>query len=393
MISFFYDGDGMKVGGLVAHPKHHAPKTNHIYMFVNNRPIYDNGIVKSVMQGLARFMPHGEKVPFIISIQVNPSQVDVNVHPRKEEIRFINPYRIYSAIEMAVTSAVQKELKDENIENITDYSSSNSSSEIGFSRLRGAPIGERPASYDNSYPGTKELNFRKPNEFNIHESIEFSKQLLKDTPQEGMPRNNSLFDSAQESPTSKPFSYYQIFNKYIIVEYQDQIWIVDQHAADERINYERLMKSLLSETKNSQKLFVANEVELSKQEISFISENIKFFLELGFELKLRQNSIAITAVPTEIVGADYSQVFKVLFELDQSSLDLKNNFEKAKQDMIATIACHSSVRKGQKLNPVEMKAIVENLQKCENPYSCPHGRPAIWKQKIEEIDKHFLRTY
>lgn len=407
MVSFYYEGDGMKIGGLLAHPKYHAQKTSHIYVIVNNRPVSDSGIVKSVLQGLSRYIPHGEKVPFVINVTVNPNQVDVNVHPRKEEVRFINPYRVYSAVEQAVASALQREIKAENVNNLTEYTSSNSSDEIGYSRLRGGLLDEKPYSQtdysrkgEQTYSGgaLREISFKKRDRSNITDSIEFSKQMLQETDDEKAV--SDLFSGQKtanedESPINEieAFNYYQIFNKYIIAEFHDQIWVIDQHAAAERVNFERLSRSIIDDTRNSQKLLVGSKVEISSQEISYISENKKFFEQLGFEFNINEDELEIIAVPTEVVGSDYTEVFKSLFELDQDSLDLSKNFEKAKTDMIATIACHSSVRKGQKLNPVEMKSILKDLMKCENPYSCPHGRPAIWKLKIEEIDKHFLRTY
>lgn len=398
MLNFYYDGDGIRIGGLIAHPKYHAQKTSHIYVFVNSRPVNDHGVVRAVLQGLARFIPHGEKVPFIINVQLNPSQVDVNVHPRKEEVRFINPYRIYTAIEQSVTSALQKEVKAENTMT-GNYSSSTSESEVGYSRLRDNTPGfmSDSVSGDTAF-NPREISFNKRKEFDVNRSIEFSKTMLEFDASETRDSANTtgeLFGSgsSEEMPPIQAQNYYQVFNKYIIAEYADQIWLIDQHAAAERVNFERLTKSLKSETKNSQRLLVASEINLTPQELSYLAENKSFFEDLGFEIEIKDDEVEIKAVPTEVIGSNYDEVFKSLFELEQDSLDLKNNFEKAKEDMIATIACHTSIRKGQKLNPVEMRALHENLMKCDTPYSCPHGRPAIWKLRIEEIDKHFLRTY
>jgi DNA mismatch repair protein MutL len=94
-----------------------------------------------------------------------------------------------------------------------------------------------------------------------------------------------------------------------------------------------------------------------------------------------------------LAQADLQNIFREMFDLNEDSLDLKNNFDKSREDILATLACHSSVRAGQKLGNAECVKIIKDLLACDNKYSCPHGRPAVWKQSIQDLDKHFLRTY
>jgi DNA mismatch repair protein MutL len=108
MLPLYYSGDGVTILGLIAKPQFNYAKTTHQYFFLNHRPILDRGVIKAVMEGYSRYIPHGQKVPFILSLNMEPSLVDVNVHPRKEEVRFMNPFRVYSAVE----ASVQQALKD-----------------------------------------------------------------------------------------------------------------------------------------------------------------------------------------------------------------------------------------------------------------------------------------
>ena len=100
----FFNGAGIKISGLISHPSDHQKRGSAQYIFVNGRNIWDSGIAKSILQGYERYIPFGQKVPYILLIDINPDQIDVNVHPRKEEIRFLNPYRVYSGVEEAVKS-------------------------------------------------------------------------------------------------------------------------------------------------------------------------------------------------------------------------------------------------------------------------------------------------
>src|SRR5690606_21581781 len=107
MLKVFFDGGGTKIFGFVAHPSDHQKKANNQYSFVNRRPIRDIGISRAVYQGMSRYIPYGEKVAFVLMLDIKPELVDVNVHPRKEEVRFLNPFRVYSAVEESVRKAVE----------------------------------------------------------------------------------------------------------------------------------------------------------------------------------------------------------------------------------------------------------------------------------------------
>lgn len=364
------EGAGSKVTGLIGHPSLHQSKTNHQYIFINKRPIWDNGIVKSVHLGYGRFIPQGEKVPFIISIEVNPDLVDVNVHPRKEEVKFINPFRIYSLVENAVSKAlqIQTQLSEAPPKTFTDsYQAQHPQENKLFD-----------SSSANYYPKNKEFNFsKKPSQFNVRKSLQFSKELLSDT----------------ETMDSEVRNSFQLFNKYIVLEFENELWIMDQHAAAERITFEKLTESYNSKPQDIQHLLVPVEMEASGAEISFISENKDFFTKLGIEIEVSSDKIIVKTVPVYFQESNIEEIFRQLWQLSDEQRDMKDSFEKAKENILATLACHSSIRKGQPLSKQEGIQLYKDLKTCKNPYSCPHGRPILWKMSLQEIDKHFERTY
>lgn len=402
LIDFYYEGDGAIIGGYTAHPNYRSAKSAESFVFVNNRPVNDKGIVRSVLQGYSRFIPFGEKIPFLIMVNLNPSSVDVNVHPRKEEVRFVNPYRVYSAIEQAITSALKKQInsnftqadKDENEYNRL-RSDSNTVSNVNSNSDTLLFDADRTSYRRDSRGIIKEVSFNKPTSFDIQKSLEFSREVLSDKEENLLNTTEFTQDfitNNGQGDNQKPVSISQIFNKYIIVEFTEEVWFIDQHAAAERAFFERLNRNLISDVKNIQHLLLAQELDLTDSQMLFIKENLEFFAKIGFEFEINEK-VSLKSVPSDLAQADMDYVFKQMFDLSSESLDLENNYNKSREDIIATMACHSSVRAGQKLSTQECYKIYYDLMNCENKFSCPHGRPAIWKQKITDLDKHFLRTY
>lgn len=372
-LPLFYSGSGIKINGLISHPSSHRAKSSSSYIFLNKRPITEKGIVRSIYEGYSRYLPFGEKIDFIISLDIDPSLVDVNVHPRKEEVRFENPFRVYSAVEEAVKHTLEKELS---------YNSKSDTPMKNFSTMRESF--NQKSFNKNSY--TPQNIYPPKSSSSVKDSLLFSKELLSSSPDV----SESML-TPNVSQSKDIVKIFQIFNKYIVIEFTDQkLWIVDQHAAAERINFEKLLKH---ENENLQNLLVPSKLSFTETELLFLEENISFFKSLGFVFKVQKESILLETIPAEFVDTDFPKLFEEIFSLEDNPENLSKNLVKKKEDILATIACHGSVRAGQKLSYEEMLSLFKDLSKCNNPYSCPHGRPAIWKLSIEDIDHNFERTY
>ncbi|MCA9375231.1 DNA mismatch repair endonuclease MutL [Candidatus Dojkabacteria bacterium] len=391
MVTVFSDGAGIKVVGLVAHPRHHSQRPTTTQMFVNNRPIYDKGLYRSVLSGYGRFIPHGEKVPFLLNIVIEPHLVDVNVHPRKEEVRFMNPYRVFTAVEDAIKAALESEVKNYNENGDMTISSDMDSDEIAYNRLRASgnvrKLKDQRSQFESSFlKSPTEIRFNKPSRSTqIQNSLNFSKSIISDS-------SDGEADHRDSGVISEFRSVHQVFNKYIIAEMEEEMWVIDQHAAAERISFERL-KNNIKKGADIQELLVPTHIPLEDSEISYVNENIGFFEKIGFGIKTVENGVLITAVPSEFTGVPIENVFKAIFELTDQSLDLANNFKKAQEDILATVACHTSIRSKQRLDTAECESLIRQLMACKNSYSCPHGRPIVWRMSLTEIDKNFDRTY
>jgi DNA mismatch repair protein MutL len=388
MLDVFYNGNGIEIQGKIAHPSQHKSRGTKNIIFINNRNIQDKGIYRAVIEGYSRFMPFGEKVSFVLNIKINPELVDVNVHPRKEEVRFQNPFRIYSAVENAVKHTLEKEMS---------YSPKTLESNISENKNIGnsfADVRERFTNKGKNYEqeSQRSISFGK-SESSVRDSLNFSKELLSQ--EEYLPASNAFdYQESQEESFEKSEirNVFQIFNKYIVIEFENKnLWIMDQHAVAERINFEKLQNT--HEKKDLQNLLVPFEISLNKDEVAFVEENKDFFAEIGFILDIKDTKILITSIPAEFAKTDFEAMFNEIFETTDNIGNLAKNFIKLREDILATISCHASIRKGQPLNRPEMINLYNELSECKNPYSCPHGRPAIWKLRLEEIDKNFERTY
>jgi DNA mismatch repair protein MutL len=369
-----YDGSGIKIEGYIGHPSSHKSKASTTYIFVNNRPVTDKGILRAVYEGYSRYIPFGEKIDVILNLNINPEFVDVNVHPRKEEVRFQNPFRIYTAVEDAVRHVLDKELSFKNLSPPSSESSSNDFSKL---RERFSSTAQSSKEYDtkNVYIGHKSNS--------VKDSLLFSEELLKSTP------------SDETLPWEKDddiTNIFQIFNKYILIEFSDErLWIVDQHAAAERITFEKLGKG--KSKMDIQNYLVPVDVKFKMNQILFLEEYKNFFSEIGIDYEIKANSVSLKSVPVEFAESDFEKIFEEIFSLEEDLDSLKKNLLKKKDDILATISCHSSIRSGQRLDKMEMLELFKQLSECESPYSCPHGRPVVWKLTISDIDNNFERTY
>lgn len=395
-IELFSHGAGVKISGYITHPRAHAKSTNKMFVFINGRPINDRGVIRAVLEGYGRYIPKGEKVPFLVNIDINNELVDINVHPRKEEVRFVNPYRVYTYIEKAVSDALSNSLKDD-FTPVQDFTDSRMESfEVANARLgaeRSRRQEDRTYRATSNYDGS--LGYAEPSRSG---SYSVSPSSLFDDSRQYSPfkqAGDQTQSMDQGLPrTAAPNNVHQIFLKYLLIEFDDELWVIDQHAAAERITFERLLSHLAGETQlEIQNLLVAASLELDDEQRLYLEENLSFFKQIGFDIRIASRDVEIHGVPSLFISSDIESLFEKVFELSDDTRDLQRNYDEAKEDLVATIACHNSIRTNQKLTADEIVSQYNQLAACDNPYSCPHGRPVVWKLTLDQIDKNFDRTY
>ncbi len=403
-VDLFFDGEGVVIGGYVGHPLHQKTTVDARHIFVNGRPIWDNGIARSVIVGASRFIAEGMKLPFILSLNVPHSYVDINVHPRKLEVRFANPYRMYSSVEKAVKASFETKLSDDFIgdeERVADRLRPRSNG-VTSSLSSRSDTGSVGGSYSLWDRNEESMSGRKS--FDVEESLNFTKEILREDisnnpifTKEGLEHYDShRTEQIQTSSIGEgTVNARQYMNRYIVAEVSGKLLVVDQHAAAERIRFEKLLSEFETNGIENQTLLVPIEFSVTKSD-AVLYENIHdLLMKLGYGVTVDGEKIIVSSVPAQIKAGDHQQILlEIVNELKEN--EVIHDQEVTLQDkyldsVVATMACHSSVRMNQKISDLEASAIIRDLYKCKNSYSCPHGRPIVWKLSPEEIDSKFDR--
>ena len=413
--------EDVKVTGFVAKPYVSRGNRNYESYFINGRYIKSSIIYKAIEEGYRTFtMKH--RYPFVcLDFKINQELLDVNVHPTKMEIRFRDGREIYELVVDTVREALlQKDL-------VQDV-------------LRETPKKkEQPKTKEVKKPEPFEVNRRKEETQKMDQTMkDFAKMRQSQTNQqghrakpEGMKQDRLKSESSQtaKKPTyaglnyntqKKEFPQYktdelssnqmtlredpvfsvqarpdrkilgQLFKTYWLIEYEDQLFIMDQHAAHEKVNYERLMKNFKEKEIYSQRLEPPMVVTVSMMEAEALERYKDAFAGLGFTIEsFGGNEYCIREVPANLYGIGERDLFMEL--LDAVSQENGTMDTEVIASKIATMACKMSIKGNQRVSLMEVEHLLDELMKLENPYQCPHGRPTIIKMSKYEIDKKFKR--
>lgn len=386
LIPISVDDEQIKIKGFIGKPDITRANRNFESFFMNGRYVQCGAISKAVEEGYKNYLMQ-HKFPFcILHFTINPSEIDVNVHPSKMEIRLHNQDEIYNTIVQSVYECVSNE------ELIP---------EVSFENLK---LKNVPKAVLRPEPFEKERIKKDPLIIPVidKEGIELSQININDKPREIVKsvekktitdeKQIDLFEDKFLSQNSK-INYHvlgQLFKTYWLIEYEDKLFILDQHAAHEKIKYERLLKNFREKTIFTQAIVPPAIVELSSKELSLYNDYSNIFKELGFEIEdFGLGAIAIRGIPTDLYGTDAVSLFRqIIDELIENPL--KGEFEVI-LNKLASMACKSAVKGNSSLSTEEVEALLDELLTLDNPYNCPHGRPTIVSMTKYEIEKKFKR--
>ncbi|MBD3280499.1 DNA mismatch repair endonuclease MutL [Candidatus Dojkabacteria bacterium] len=384
LITVNFDSPEIKLTGLLTPPEEARRDRNAQYLFLNKRPISSNLITKAVEDAFHSTHPDRRYPGFFLFLELAPASVDVNVHPRKQEVKFGDTRRVYNAVKHASEHALSTNLRNNVKQQLQDQPFPQNSGNT-------SDLSEKTLSYNHSK--AKQSN-TKPGV--IQGSLSFSRTLLKPKREEDTNKPTSIqtpnevndaFESAENG-----FSYkaIQFFGTYIVIEKQGKLLFIDQHAADERINYERIMKKVSSEEKpETQSLLTPEIVELTSAEFEMLKDKLEDFTKLGIVLEpFGKNTVKLSEKPVVLENFDFKSFIEEV--LAEDLVDI--NKEKVLHGIVSSMACHSSIRAGRPMHRREIGTMIEQLFACDKPYSCPHGRPIIWELTKNELEKNFKRT-
>lgn len=404
--------EDVKVTGFVAKPYVSRGNRNYESYFINGRYIKSSIIYKAIEEGYRTFtMKH--RYPFVcLDFKIDQELLDVNVHPTKMEIRFRNGREIYELIVDAVRAALlQKDLvqdvlretpkkkelpKTKEVKKPEPFEVNRRKEEVQKVDQQGQAVQqqiEKPSHPVKKTPTASESskNTKKPTYAGLNyntQKKEFPQYKTDELSSNQMTLREDPVFSVQARPDRKILG--QLFKTYWLIEYEDQLFIMDQHAAHEKVNYERLMKNFKEKEIYSQRLEPPMVVTVSMTEAEALTRYKDAFAGLGFTIEsFGGNEYCIREVPANLYGIGERDLFMELLDaVSQENGTLDTEVIASK---IATMACKMSIKGNQRVSLMEVEHLLDELMKLENPYQCPHGRPTIIKMSKYEIDKKFKR--
>ncbi|MEM7291996.1 MAG: DNA mismatch repair endonuclease MutL [Pseudomonadota bacterium] len=375
---------GLSLHGWIAAPTFSRSQPDLQYLFVNGRPIRDKTVSHAVRQAYGDVMYHGRFSAFVLYLECDPVQVDVNVHPGKHEVRFRESQRIHEFVYRTLHEAIAS---------------------MGV-RETSVALNAAPATANNFDSSSQSFNaaeaerytdppYRIPAQSNLSLAVAESRQnyasLLADSGRGHEPTAQAEGDA--DSPTP-PMGYAlaQLHGIYILAQSAQGLVLVDMHAAHERITYERLKQSWDSrQSLRAQPLLVPQNIALSSAHAELAESSSEVFVELGFEIDRNgPESVVVRQVPALLAGADIERlVVDVIGDIDihGSSTRIREEVD----EVLSSMACHGSVRANRSLTIPEMNQLLRDIETTERSGQCNHGRPTYIALTIDQLDKLFLR--
>ncbi len=394
LIDVDYESDSISIKGLICKGASYRANRNYESFFINNRIVKSDIMRKAVEDCYKGRLPIGKFPIFALSITVSPSDVDINVHPSKEEVRFSDDDMIYDILNKVIYKALNSVVNIPKATVVHEKKPVNNFVEIieiddviikEIEAPKVSVIEPTPTPIPIPTEIVKELSFNDAK--TEKKKTEVIVDIIKD--EVVVPKKPSLY----ENKFFKNVSIVgQLFDTYWLIEADDTSYIIDQHAAHEKILYEEFMFSYRNHDISTQMLLMPMSLMLSEEESIVLEDNIPLFEKFGFEIEqFGKNTYAIRSVPFVFESANSPSFFLDILENIRKLGKSVENLSEIYEEKIISMSCKAAVKANDKLSFNDARVIIEKLTKLENPFNCPHGRPTIIEFKKSEIEKMFKR--
>lgn len=363
--------DDYEITGFISLPEVHRSSRNTMITLVNGRVVRNQDLNRVINDSYHSYKPDNRYPIVVLNIEVDPTLVDVNVHPTKMDIKFSKKEELLELVSKLIKERIENKILIPHIE-----------------------VEEKPIIYNNSF-----IEEKKP----VYETQklsfdEISVDLKEDDELIEKDENPILVKeevdyTKSETSTLPDMSYVGVVHgTYIICQNDDGMFLIDQHAAKERVNYEFYKEKLGNPNVETESLLFPITLELSTNEYIILRENFNILENMGFEIEeFGINSIIIKSHPTWLPNEDKTDAIKRIIELI-ISLEDKFNIEKFNESIATMMSCKHAIKANQYVSEEEIKILLESLKKCKNPYNCPHGRPTIIYYTNYDLEKLFKRS-
>ena len=367
MNSFKAENDDFSISGYTSSLGVSRSNKNGIITILNGRCVRLNGAISSIVEAYKTYLSDDRYPITVMNIEVDYSLVDVNVHPSKQEVRLSKE----NELKELIYDAIKNIFMVKNIAPKIDLSTKQVSEQVS--------IDFNEVIYDN---------YKVFNDNSVEEPI-----LDVSNVREDEIKYNPVRENTDASLTYSRLSVIgQYIGKYILAQDSESLYIIDQHAAAERINYEKFTKKFNDQANWSYTdLLIPLIVNVTKKEAAILLERLDMFASIGISIEpFGETSFRVVSIPTWIKEVDSDEYLNELIE--QVISENKINLEELRLKVISTLACKASLKANKYLSLMEMQGLINELLKCDNPYTCPHGRPTTLIYTTNELDKLFKRT-
>lgn len=361
MLDISASNSDYEISGYISLPEVYKQKRNSIITIVNGRIVRNIELNRTINDSYHSYKPDNYYPIVVLNIEVDTSLVDVNIHPTKMDIKFGNIEDLLTL----VSDTIKEKLKSKTL----------------IPHIEDKPV------YMNVTPTYEKikLDFDTPIVNDTEETYVINEELVEEV---------KIHDDIKENNSNMPLMYPVglVHGTYIICQNEYGMYIIDQHAAKERINYEIVKEKLNSKKKESIQMLFPLTIEYTNSEYIILKENFEFLRDMNFNIEeFGINSVIVKAHPVWIPKGNEDNAIKKVLEL---VIDKEKNFdiEKFNDHMAATMACKMSIKANTNITLDEMKNLVEDLRKCKNPFNCPHGRPTTIYYSTSDLEKLFKRS-
>lgn len=407
------EGDGIRLTGYLGKPSCNRSNRNYELYFLNGRFIKSKIVSGALEEGYRSYLMQ-HKYPFcVLMMEVDPSRVDVNVHPSKMEVRFIEEPLVYQFITDAVKKTLNAHEMISEVHLIKQEKDTEKEKPIEPFQKKREEVKQTSKDFfidfeeenDRKLSKQDETNYKNDGKLSYSENPESAEPVFdieknsSDVSADALREDTAVYHTEQlnlfeerilSEPSRKKFRILgQVFDTFWIVVFEDKLLMIDQHAAHEKVKYERLMKTFREGEVLSQNIYPPMVISLSGREQEILSRYQEAFRGLGFELEyFGGNEITVRSAPVELFGSTMKEMFlEVLDGLSSTGIGKAKSIE----DRIATMSCKAAVKGNTAMSVPEIEALLDELLTLENPYFCPHGRPTIISFTRQELEKKFKR--
>ena len=378
MIAINGSNNDYEISGYISLPEVTRASKNHMTTLVNGRVIKNSYLYRIINEAYSNFKEDSRYPVCVIKIECDPRLLDVNIHPSKLDIKFSN----FDELTKLVKEIVSKSLADKLL--IPSIPVSRGVEEVKYENLtldidRNNLVKEDNSEYKSRLE--KLVNFN-----NEEENLEDITNMEEDN------RVSDIKVITEEKKLPELYPVGLLLGTYIVCENEQGIYLIDQHAAKERVNYEKVSYQLSHPNKNTVSPLVPIVIELPKNEYLIIKENNNILEDMGIELEeFGVSSFRVLSHPTWFTEGKEEEIMKGIIELIISR-EKDFSLEKFRDSLAKMVSCKMSIKANTYIDKPSMESLINDLRKCKNPYNCPHGRPAIIHFSIYELEKMFKRS-